>query len=92
MATRKTHLAKCSLTININGKSEVKTTRINNGYVMSCGTGSANRNNPYSFSLEIENWVSFSKIEEKHRCKKCNEIYKIKLEEHKIEKSKLVIS
>ena len=90
MAIHKSHLAMSTLRLDLNGNSEVKTLKFETGYKMSCGTGSANRNNPYEFSLEIEKWNAFAKIEEKHRCKKCNEIYKRKLEAHRIEKSKLV--
>jgi hypothetical protein len=92
MATHKSHLAMSALRLDANGNSEVKTLKFETGAKMSCGTGSANRNNPYEFSLEIEKWNVFAKIEEKHRCKKCNEIYKRKLEEHKLEKSRLVKS
>ena len=92
MATHKSHLAMSSFRINEEGKSEVKTLKFQTGLKMSCGTGSANRNNAYSFSLEIERWTDFAKIEEKDRCKRCNEIYKRKLEEHRLKKSRLVKS
>lgn len=92
MATHKSHLAMSTLRLDLNGNSEVKTLKFETGNKMSCGTGLSNRNNPYLFSLEIEKWNTFAKIEEKYRCKKCNEIYKRKLEEHRIEKSKLVKS
>lgn len=90
MATHKSHLAMSTLRINENGKSEVKTIMYSTGRKMSCGTGRANKNNPYLYSLDIEKWIDFAKIEEKYRCKKCNEIYKRKLEEHKIEVSKFL--
>jgi hypothetical protein len=92
MTNHKSHLAMSILRLDANGNSEVKTLRFETGNKMSCGTGTANRNNPYQFSLDIEKWNAFAKIEEQYRCKKCNEIYKRKLEEHRKEKSRLVNS